>query len=80
MDYKSECVLMDRDCIDCGECDLCDLDRNKICDNCCQCIDSDSEYKGIYIDDIIESDSETDLEDIETTKFEVPVKDEIDKD
>ena len=29
-----ECVLYDRKCIECGECDMCDLDPSKICDNC----------------------------------------------
>ncbi len=28
------CVLYDRVCIGCGECDRCDLDPEKICDNC----------------------------------------------
>ena len=34
---NKKCVLYDRDCIDCGECDVCDLDPNKICDNCGKC-------------------------------------------
>ncbi len=34
-----ECVLYDRECIDCGECDFCDLDPLKICDNCGKCLD-----------------------------------------
>lgn len=29
-----QCVLYDRECIDCGECQRCDLDPDKICDNC----------------------------------------------
>ena len=33
-----ECVLYDRDCIGCGECDRCDLDPEKICDNCMKCV------------------------------------------
>lgn len=37
--FKNECVLYDRECIDCGECDICDLDLNKICDNCGKCLD-----------------------------------------
>lgn len=28
-----QCVLYDRECIDCGECQRCDLDPDKICDN-----------------------------------------------
>ena len=34
-----ECVLYDRECIGCLECETCDLDENKVCDNCGKCID-----------------------------------------
>lgn len=34
-----ECVLYDRECIGCMECEICDLDPNKICDNCGKCLD-----------------------------------------
>nr|WP_114297668.1 hypothetical protein [Anaerobacterium chartisolvens] len=37
------CQLYDRECIDCGECEICDLDSSKRCDNCCRCIDEDIE-------------------------------------
>lgn len=77
MAYQSECVLKERGCIDCGECDICDLDDSKICDNCCQCIDSDADFKGVYIDDLIDNDTEIDDEDIENMKFEETVSDEI---
>ena len=33
-----QCVLYDRECIDCGECQRCDLDPDKICDNCMKCV------------------------------------------
>ena len=33
-----KCVLYDRDCIGCLECEICDLDKNKICDNCGKCL------------------------------------------
>ncbi len=39
MKTSKECVLYDRECIDCGECDRCDLDPEKICDNCGKCLD-----------------------------------------
>lgn len=39
MELGKECVLYDRVCIGCGECDLCDLDPEKICDNCGKCLD-----------------------------------------
>ena len=46
------CVLYDRECIDCGECDRCDLDPNKICDNCMRCVNGDQEYRSILIDEV----------------------------
>ncbi len=36
---KRDCVLYDRECNGCGECDVCDLDALKICDNCGKCLD-----------------------------------------
>ena len=46
------CVRYDRECIGCGECDRCDLDPEKICDNCMKCIRGDAEFRGIVIDGI----------------------------
>ena len=43
-----KCVLYDRDCIGCLECEMCDLDPNKICDNCGKCLDI-KEYAAIRI-------------------------------
>ena len=34
-----KCVLYERDCIGCMECETCDLDPNKVCDNCGKCIE-----------------------------------------
>ena len=49
---KSEkCVLYDRDCIGCGECEFCDLDPLKICDNCGKCLHTD-DYASFKIDSI----------------------------
>lgn len=71
MAYKKECVLMDRECIDCGECDICDLNPNKICDNCCACIDKDADFKSIEIDEIIEDESMVeDTEDLGEWKYQ----------
>lgn len=75
MAYQEECVLEDKVCIDCGQCDICDLDPDKICDDCCKCIDGDADYKGIYIDDIIDNDIKDD--EIENTVFEKEVTEEI---
>ncbi len=59
MQNKNECVLIDKKtCNNCGECERCDLDPKKECDNCCKCIDRESDYKGIYIDDIIDENAE----------------------
>ncbi len=53
MPEEKECVLYDRLCIHCGECDRCDLDPNKICDNCGKCIDSGEEYAKLPIDAVL---------------------------
>lgn len=50
---KKECILYERECIDCGECDRCDLDPEKICDNCMKCINGEDQYRSIKIDAII---------------------------
>ncbi|MGC7873113.1 hypothetical protein ACPUYX_16480 [Desulfosporosinus sp. SYSU MS00001] len=51
---SKQCVLEERLCTDCGECDRCDLDPSKLCDNCCQCIDTlEGDYAEIGIDDIL---------------------------
>ena len=40
MEHKKgqECLLYDRECIGCLECETCDLDPAKVCDNCGKCI------------------------------------------
>ena len=53
MAEQRQCVLYDRVCIGCGECDRCDLDPEKICDNCMKCIRGDADYRGISIDRIV---------------------------
>lgn len=50
MAYHRPCVLYDRECIGCGECDRCDLDPNKICDNCMKCVTGEAEYRSVAID------------------------------
>ena len=54
---KKECVLYDRECINCGECDICDLDPKKICDNCGKCIDSGDDYNIVDVDLTVEDES-----------------------
>lgn len=48
-----ECVLQDRMCIQCGECEVCDLDSTKKCDNCGKCIDSNAESRAIQVDGVV---------------------------
>ena len=49
----NECILeVDKYCTECGKCDLCDLDKTKICDNCCRCL-GEAEYVGVEITEII---------------------------
>ena len=49
-----KCVLYERECIGCNECNICDLDKNKICDNCGKCLNiDDKDYNEIIIDDIL---------------------------
>ena len=59
---RKQCVLYDRECIECGECNLCDLDPTKICDNCGKCIglDGDMDYRAICVDGIIGEDMDPD--------------------
>ena len=52
---SQKCVLYDRDCIGCLECEMCDLDPNKVCDNCGKCLDI-KDYAVIRIDKIIMND------------------------
>lgn len=52
-----ECVLYDRECIGCMECQMCDLDPRKICNNCGQCIDFD-DVASIKIDKVYTNPTE----------------------
>lgn len=56
-----ECVLYDnRECIDCGECLICDLDGSKICDNCARCIDDTEDYRSLNILEFMEKQEDLD--------------------
>ena len=54
------CVLYETrgECIECGDCSICDLDPGKICDNCGKCIglNDELEYRAIMVDGIITAD------------------------
>jgi len=53
----SKCVLYDRECIDCGECDMCELEPGKRCDNCMKCVYNNAEYRAVVIDKVIHPQS-----------------------
>lgn len=48
---SQRCELYDRECIGCMECEICDLDPTKICDNCGKCLDV-KEFASIKIDKV----------------------------
>ena len=52
-----KCVLYERECIGCLECEICDLDKNKICDNCGKCLNIQDDAV-IKIDKIIMEEDE----------------------
>ncbi len=67
-DEKGMCIFDEASkCVACGECDLCDLDPNKICDNCGACLDQyNTNEKGfieIPIDKIDTTGAEPTLDD-----------------
>lgn len=67
-DENGMCVLDETSkCISCGECDRCDIDPNKICDNCEACLDTiNTNEKGfveIPVDKIDMSGAEPTLDD-----------------
>ena len=58
MALHKKCVLYDRECIGCGGCDRCDLNPEKICDNCMKCVQGESDYRAIMIENIQISEQE----------------------
>lgn len=52
---NNDCILYDRECIGCLECEVCDIDSTKICDNCGKCLDIRDDAV-IKIDGIILND------------------------
>ncbi len=53
------CILYEdrEECIDCGDC-RCELDPEKICDNCMACVKEDADFRGILISGIKLSEDE----------------------
>lgn len=48
------CILEEKECVKCYECEMCDLNRNKVCDNCGKCIDSKTDYRAIEVDRVVD--------------------------
>lgn len=51
-----KCVLYDRNCCGCNECEKCDLDPEKICDSCGKCLLEEKGYREIKIDAVVMED------------------------
>lgn len=58
---NKKCILYDRDCISCGECDMCDLDPKKKCDNCGACLEMDDDYKTVDVDLTLEETDDPEI-------------------
>ncbi len=58
---NKKCILYDRDCIACGECDMCDLDPKKKCDNCGACLEMDDDYKTVDVDLTLEETDDPEM-------------------
>lgn len=52
---KKMCEIYDRKCIDCGECEVCDLDSSKKCENCGKCIDEIEDYRSLNLEEFLET-------------------------
>lgn len=55
---SEQCVLYDRECINCGECDNCDLDSSKHCDNCGKCLNLTEDYLTLGVTEFIKKSEE----------------------
>ena len=49
------CELYDRTCIDCGECDTCDLDGTQRCVSCGRCIDTPDTFRSLNVTDFVKN-------------------------
>lgn len=56
---EKRCVLdEDQVCRECGDCESCDINPNKRCDNCMACIRSGADYNVIEVEEVFESPAE----------------------
>lgn len=51
---RTHCIFEDKECTNCMECEMCDLDPKKVCDNCGKCIESDADYRAIDVDRVVD--------------------------
>jgi hypothetical protein len=75
-------------CDNCGECDICELNRSKKCDNCGKCLELEGyDVKAIKIDEVFEHEEieetveledviDVEIEDIEVVEDKVENEDE----
>ena len=56
-----QCVLYDRQCIGCSECNMCDINPDKVCDNCGKCIEDNREYAEINITKVIMDENHSEI-------------------
>lgn len=59
------CVLdFEKECDNCGECEMCDLDPTKKCDNCCRCLEQDGvsdKYREVRLADYSRAAAQEDM-------------------
>lgn len=73
-----------KNCNNCGECEVCELDSNKKCNNCGKCLEMEGyDVKAIKIDEVFEDevveDSVYDKEEVHLSEEEVNSDDNIDE-
>lgn len=71
---EKQCVLTERVCMACGECDRCDVDSAKICDNCRRCLQGDQDYNMLPIAGIVLSEAEQFHESQQTAVRLTPIR------
>lgn len=70
---NKKCIFDDNlECNDCGDCEVCELDKNKICDNCGKCLEMEGyDSKSIIIDKVIDDPEEIAKIELDKMNFEL---------
>jgi hypothetical protein len=89
---SKNCIFnINKICDNCGECEICELDRNKKCDNCGKCLELEGyDVKAIKIDEVFEHEEveeiveaedivDVEVDEIEAVEDTLIDNDEIDK-